>query len=177
MFLWLFCVFSQLSEQKIPFGHKHPKRAVNPSPSSPLHNFLSSILPPLGSSDEVSLEQESEDDMNSSRTSLDKQTHHRANTTMHVCWHRNTSVSMSDHSLAVEVLLPCPQLHANTAIYIHQHAHDTHQQHVHQTSHLHTSISGVSGNGFAFRLLVNPLTPFKCSFFPPCFSILSSLRL
>ncbi|XP_026160750.1 FERM, ARHGEF and pleckstrin domain-containing protein 2 isoform X1 [Mastacembelus armatus] len=54
------------------------------------------------SSDEVSLEQESEDDMNSSRTSLEKQTHHRANTTMHVCWHRNTSVSMSDHSLAVE---------------------------------------------------------------------------
>uniref|UniRef100_A0AAY4DYP4 FERM, ARHGEF and pleckstrin domain-containing protein 2 n=1 Tax=Denticeps clupeoides TaxID=299321 RepID=A0AAY4DYP4_9TELE len=54
------------------------------------------------SSDEVSLEQESEDDMHSSRSSLDKQTHHRANTTMHVCWHRNTSVSMSDHSLAVE---------------------------------------------------------------------------
>ncbi|XP_057696730.1 FERM, ARHGEF and pleckstrin domain-containing protein 2 isoform X1 [Corythoichthys intestinalis] len=54
------------------------------------------------SSDEVSLEQESEDDMNSSRTSLEKQAHHRANTTMHVCWHRNTSVSMSDHSLAVE---------------------------------------------------------------------------
>ncbi|XP_026200714.1 FERM, ARHGEF and pleckstrin domain-containing protein 2 isoform X4 [Anabas testudineus] len=60
------------------------------------------------SSDEVSLEQESEDDMNSSHTSLDKQTHHRANTTMHVCWHRNTSVSMSDHSLAVEVLLLRP---------------------------------------------------------------------
>ncbi|XP_039622491.1 FERM, ARHGEF and pleckstrin domain-containing protein 2 isoform X1 [Polypterus senegalus] len=54
------------------------------------------------SSDEVSLEQESEDDTHSSRSSLDKQTHHRANTTMHVCWHRNTSVSMSDHSLAVE---------------------------------------------------------------------------
>uniref|UniRef100_A0A672JHF7 FERM, ARHGEF and pleckstrin domain-containing protein 2 n=1 Tax=Salarias fasciatus TaxID=181472 RepID=A0A672JHF7_SALFA len=62
----------------------------------------SSIFLDAGSSDEVSLEQESEDDMNSSRTSLDKQTHHRANTTMHVCWHRNTSVSMSDHSLAVE---------------------------------------------------------------------------
>uniref|UniRef100_A0AAV2KT63 PH domain-containing protein n=1 Tax=Knipowitschia caucasica TaxID=637954 RepID=A0AAV2KT63_KNICA len=55
------------------------------------------------SSDEVSLEQESEDDMNSSRTSLDKQTHHRSNTTMHVCWHRNTSVSMTDHSQAVEL--------------------------------------------------------------------------
>uniref|UniRef100_A0A8K9V696 FERM, ARHGEF and pleckstrin domain-containing protein 2 n=1 Tax=Oncorhynchus mykiss TaxID=8022 RepID=A0A8K9V696_ONCMY len=54
------------------------------------------------SSDEVSLDQESEDDMSSSRNSLDKQTHHRANSTMHVCWHRNTSVSMSDHSLAVE---------------------------------------------------------------------------
>ncbi|KAL4608351.1 FERM, RhoGEF and pleckstrin domain-containing protein 2 isoform X1 [Arapaima gigas] len=54
------------------------------------------------SSDEVSLEQESEDEAHSSHTSLEKQTHHRANTTMHVCWHRNTSVSMSDHSLAVE---------------------------------------------------------------------------
>ncbi|MGH0154340.1 UNVERIFIED_CONTAM: hypothetical protein FKN15_027177 [Acipenser sinensis] len=54
------------------------------------------------SSDEVSLEQESEDDTHSSHSSLDKQTHHRANTIMHVCWHRNTSVSMSDHSLAVE---------------------------------------------------------------------------
>uniref|UniRef100_H2U0E5 FERM, ARHGEF and pleckstrin domain-containing protein 2 n=1 Tax=Takifugu rubripes TaxID=31033 RepID=H2U0E5_TAKRU len=58
--------------------------------------------PGLGSSDEVSVEQESEDDINSSHTSLDKQAHHRANTTIHVCWHRNTSVSMSDHSLAVE---------------------------------------------------------------------------
>uniref|UniRef100_A0A673ZBF5 FERM, ARHGEF and pleckstrin domain-containing protein 2 n=1 Tax=Salmo trutta TaxID=8032 RepID=A0A673ZBF5_SALTR len=64
---------------------------------------LSNPSPPSsGSSDEVSLEQESEDDMSSSRNSLDKQTHHRANSTMHVCWHRNTSVSMSDHSLAVE---------------------------------------------------------------------------
>ncbi|CAL8273417.1 unnamed protein product [Arctogadus glacialis] len=54
------------------------------------------------SSDEVSVEQESEDEMSSSHGSLDKQAHHRANTTLHVCWHRNTSVSMSDHSLAVE---------------------------------------------------------------------------
>ncbi|XP_043557642.1 FERM, ARHGEF and pleckstrin domain-containing protein 2 isoform X1 [Chiloscyllium plagiosum] len=54
------------------------------------------------SSDEVSLEQESEDDTHSSHSSLEKQTHHRANTTMHVCWHRNTSVSMLDHSVAVE---------------------------------------------------------------------------
>uniref|UniRef100_A0A8B9IAT5 FERM, ARHGEF and pleckstrin domain-containing protein 2 n=1 Tax=Anser brachyrhynchus TaxID=132585 RepID=A0A8B9IAT5_9AVES len=54
------------------------------------------------SSDEVSLEQESEDDIHSSRSSLDRQSHHRANTTMHVCWYRNTSVSMTDHSVAVE---------------------------------------------------------------------------
>ncbi|KAG7263328.1 LOW QUALITY PROTEIN: hypothetical protein CRUP_002220 [Coryphaenoides rupestris] len=54
------------------------------------------------SSDEVSVEQESEDDLSSSHGSLDKQAHHRANTTLHVCWHRNTSVSMSDHSMAVE---------------------------------------------------------------------------
>ncbi|KFV49157.1 FERM, RhoGEF and pleckstrin domain-containing protein 2, partial [Tyto alba] len=54
------------------------------------------------SSDEVSLEQESEDDIHSSRSSLDRQSHHRANTTVHVCWYRNTSVSMTDHSVAVE---------------------------------------------------------------------------
>ncbi|XP_024070155.2 FERM, ARHGEF and pleckstrin domain-containing protein 2 isoform X2 [Terrapene carolina triunguis] len=57
------------------------------------------------SSDEVSLEQESEDDIQSSRSSLDRQSHHRANTTMHVCWYRNTSVSMTDHSVAVESFL------------------------------------------------------------------------
>uniref|UniRef100_A0A8B9IVJ0 FERM, ARHGEF and pleckstrin domain-containing protein 2 n=1 Tax=Amazona collaria TaxID=241587 RepID=A0A8B9IVJ0_9PSIT len=66
--------------------------------------FLKPVLnsPPPGSSDEVSLEQESEDDTHSSRSSLDRQSHHRANTTMHVCWYRNTSVSMTDHSVAVE---------------------------------------------------------------------------
>ncbi|XP_072429267.1 FERM, ARHGEF and pleckstrin domain-containing protein 2 isoform X4 [Chiloscyllium punctatum] len=60
------------------------------------------------SSDEVSLEQESEDDTHSSHSSLEKQIHHRANTTMHVCWHRNTSVSMLDHSVAVEFSVPLP---------------------------------------------------------------------
>ncbi|XP_055799912.1 FERM, ARHGEF and pleckstrin domain-containing protein 2 isoform X5 [Salvelinus fontinalis] len=68
------------------------------------------------SSDEVSLEQESEDDMSSSRNSLDKQTHHRANSTMHVCWHRNTSVSMSDHSLAVECSVPQPCLQSSLLV-------------------------------------------------------------
>lgn len=41
-----------------------------------------------------------------SPSSPDRQIQHRANTTMHVCWHRNTSVSMRDHAVAVEVSLP-----------------------------------------------------------------------
>ncbi|XP_041700156.1 FERM, ARHGEF and pleckstrin domain-containing protein 1 isoform X3 [Coregonus clupeaformis] len=47
-------------------------------------------------------EAESEDDLMASRTSLERQTPHRGNTTVHVCWHRNTSVSMVDFSVAVE---------------------------------------------------------------------------
>ncbi|XP_022338747.2 FERM, ARHGEF and pleckstrin domain-containing protein 2-like isoform X2 [Crassostrea virginica] len=34
--------------------------------------------------------------------SQDKNVQHRANTTMHVCWHRNTSVSMRDHERAIK---------------------------------------------------------------------------
>ncbi|KAL3848556.1 hypothetical protein ACJMK2_019407 [Sinanodonta woodiana] len=35
-------------------------------------------------------------------STMDKQIQHRANTTMHVCWHRNTSVSKRDHEKAVK---------------------------------------------------------------------------
>ncbi|KAK2179155.1 hypothetical protein NP493_509g01014 [Ridgeia piscesae] len=35
-------------------------------------------------------------------SSPERQIQHRANTTMHVCWHRNTSVSMRDQNVAVE---------------------------------------------------------------------------
>uniref|UniRef100_A0A9J8C3U5 FERM, ARHGEF and pleckstrin domain-containing protein 1 n=1 Tax=Cyprinus carpio carpio TaxID=630221 RepID=A0A9J8C3U5_CYPCA len=51
---------------------------------------------------ESSADQESEDDLSASRTSLERQTPHRGNTTVHVCWHRNTSVSMVDFSVALE---------------------------------------------------------------------------
>ncbi|XP_072304759.1 FERM, ARHGEF and pleckstrin domain-containing protein 1-like isoform X2 [Eucyclogobius newberryi] len=44
---------------------------------------------------------ESEEELSGSRTSLERQGH-RGNTTVHVCWHRNTSVSMVDFSVAVE---------------------------------------------------------------------------
>uniref|UniRef100_A0A8C1F769 FERM, ARHGEF and pleckstrin domain-containing protein 1 n=1 Tax=Cyprinus carpio carpio TaxID=630221 RepID=A0A8C1F769_CYPCA len=50
----------------------------------------------------ASADQESEDDLSASRTSLERQTPHRGNTTVHVCWHRNTSVSMVDFSVALE---------------------------------------------------------------------------
>ncbi|XP_077610087.1 FERM, ARHGEF and pleckstrin domain-containing protein 1 [Crocuta crocuta] len=42
------------------------------------------------------------DDLSASRTSLERQAPHRGNTMVHVCWHRNTSVSMVDFSVAVE---------------------------------------------------------------------------
>uniref|UniRef100_A0A8C9QRZ8 PH domain-containing protein n=1 Tax=Spermophilus dauricus TaxID=99837 RepID=A0A8C9QRZ8_SPEDA len=57
---------------------------------------------PGGSSDEISPEQESEEDARGTRGSLEGQVQHRANTMMHVCWYRNTSVSRADHSAAVE---------------------------------------------------------------------------
>uniref|UniRef100_A0A8C2EX70 PH domain-containing protein n=1 Tax=Cyprinus carpio TaxID=7962 RepID=A0A8C2EX70_CYPCA len=53
--------------------------------------------------DSSNADQESEDDLSASRTSLERQTPHRGNTTVHVCWHRNTSVSMVDFSVALEV--------------------------------------------------------------------------
>uniref|UniRef100_A0A7N6BZA4 FERM, ARHGEF and pleckstrin domain-containing protein 1 n=1 Tax=Anabas testudineus TaxID=64144 RepID=A0A7N6BZA4_ANATE len=49
-----------------------------------------------------SAEAESEDDMAASQTSLERPAPHRGNTMVHVCWHRNTSVSMVDFSIAVE---------------------------------------------------------------------------
>ncbi|XP_076405790.1 FERM, ARHGEF and pleckstrin domain-containing protein 2 isoform X1 [Peromyscus maniculatus bairdii] len=52
------------------------------------------------SSDEVSLEES--EDARGTRGSLEGNSQHRANTTMHVCWYRNTSVSRADHSAAVE---------------------------------------------------------------------------
>uniref|UniRef100_A0A8D0AXA0 FERM, ARHGEF and pleckstrin domain-containing protein 1 n=1 Tax=Sander lucioperca TaxID=283035 RepID=A0A8D0AXA0_SANLU len=52
-------------------------------------------------SEDGGAELESEDELCGSRSSLERQGH-RGNTTVHVCWHRNTSVSMVDFSVAVE---------------------------------------------------------------------------
>ncbi|XP_037330988.2 FERM, ARHGEF and pleckstrin domain-containing protein 1-like isoform X3 [Pungitius pungitius] len=63
------------------------------------------LLPP-GLSDnklteDCGAEVESEEELGGSRSSLERPGH-RGNTTVHVCWHRNTSVSMVDFSVAVE---------------------------------------------------------------------------
>uniref|UniRef100_A0A8C7X9P8 FERM, ARHGEF and pleckstrin domain-containing protein 1 n=1 Tax=Oryzias sinensis TaxID=183150 RepID=A0A8C7X9P8_9TELE len=52
--------------------------------------------------EDSSVEAESEDDMTASHTTLERPAPHRGNTMVHVCWHRNTSVSMVDFSIAVE---------------------------------------------------------------------------
>ncbi|XP_028693068.2 FERM, ARHGEF and pleckstrin domain-containing protein 1 isoform X2 [Macaca mulatta] len=71
--------------------------------SSPAPEFLASSPPDNKSPDEATAaDQESEDDLSASRTSLERQAPHRGNTMVHVCWHRNTSVSMVDFSIAVE---------------------------------------------------------------------------
>ncbi|KAM7110973.1 FERM, ARHGEF and pleckstrin domain-containing protein 1 isoform 1-T3 [Molossus nigricans] len=71
--------------------------------SGPTPEFLASSPPDSKSPDEAAAaDQESEDDLSASRTSLERQAPHRGNTMVHVCWHRNTSVSMVDFSVAVE---------------------------------------------------------------------------
>uniref|UniRef100_A0A7N6AF12 FERM, ARHGEF and pleckstrin domain-containing protein 1 n=1 Tax=Anabas testudineus TaxID=64144 RepID=A0A7N6AF12_ANATE len=67
--------------------------------SSPNTDLLSTS--PSDNSESVFSEQESEEELCGSRSSLERQGQ-RGNTTVHVCWHRNTSVSMVDFSVAVE---------------------------------------------------------------------------
>ncbi|KAK1170032.1 FERM, ARHGEF and pleckstrin domain-containing protein 1-like isoform X1 [Acipenser oxyrinchus oxyrinchus] len=70
--------------------------------NGPAPELLASSPPESKSPEDSTVDQESEDDLSSSRTSLERQSPHRGNTTVHVCWHRNTSVSMIDFSIAVE---------------------------------------------------------------------------
>ncbi|XP_066562836.1 FERM, ARHGEF and pleckstrin domain-containing protein 1 isoform X2 [Amia ocellicauda] len=70
--------------------------------NGPSSDLLATSPPENKSPEDSTLDQESEDDLSASRTSLERQAPHRGNTTVHVCWHRNTSVSMIDFSIAVE---------------------------------------------------------------------------
>ncbi|XP_051283412.1 FERM, ARHGEF and pleckstrin domain-containing protein 1 isoform X3 [Dicentrarchus labrax] len=69
--------------------------------SSPSTDLLSTSLSDNKLSEDGGAELESEEELCGSRSSLERQGH-RGNTTVHVCWHRNTSVSMVDFSVAVE---------------------------------------------------------------------------
>ncbi|XP_059184300.1 FERM, ARHGEF and pleckstrin domain-containing protein 1-like isoform X3 [Centropristis striata] len=69
--------------------------------SSPTSDLLSTSLSDNKLSEDGGGELESEEELCGSRSSLERQGH-RGNTTVHVCWHRNTSVSMVDFSVAVE---------------------------------------------------------------------------
>ncbi|KAF6727122.1 FERM, RhoGEF and pleckstrin domain-containing protein 1 [Oryzias melastigma] len=71
--------------------------------NGPLSDLLTHSLADSKCPEDSSVEAESEDDMTASHTSLEKPAPHRGNTMVHVCWHRNTSVSMVDFSIAVEV--------------------------------------------------------------------------
>ncbi|XP_071331043.1 FERM, ARHGEF and pleckstrin domain-containing protein 1-like [Trachinotus anak] len=80
------------------------KMAIETAKTSngPSSDLLTSNLTDSKCPEDSSVEAESEDDMTTSHTSLDKPAPHRGNTMVHVCWHRNTSVSMVDFSIAVE---------------------------------------------------------------------------
>uniref|UniRef100_A0A8C2X6G6 FERM, ARHGEF and pleckstrin domain-containing protein 1 n=1 Tax=Cyclopterus lumpus TaxID=8103 RepID=A0A8C2X6G6_CYCLU len=69
--------------------------------SSPDADLLPTGLSDHKLSEDGGAELESEEELCGSRSSLERQGH-RGNTTVHVCWHRNTSVSMVDFSVAVE---------------------------------------------------------------------------
>ncbi|XP_031322096.1 FERM, ARHGEF and pleckstrin domain-containing protein 1 isoform X1 [Camelus dromedarius] len=82
------------------------EKSSGPAPeflaSSPPDNKMAVLPLAAESPEEAAGDQESEDDLSASRTSLERQAPHRGNTMVHVCWHRNTSVSMVDFSVAVE---------------------------------------------------------------------------
>uniref|UniRef100_A0A8K9V9L4 FERM, ARHGEF and pleckstrin domain-containing protein 1 n=1 Tax=Oncorhynchus mykiss TaxID=8022 RepID=A0A8K9V9L4_ONCMY len=68
----------------------------------PSADLLSTSRSDRKSPEEGGVEAESEEELSASRSSLERQSAQRGNTTVHVCWHRNTSVSMVDFSVAVE---------------------------------------------------------------------------
>jgi len=57
------------------------------------------------------LDDSQDDPMSPERQS---QLQHRANTVMHVCWHRSTSVGVKDHNIAVRVSV---RLLCNCCVY------------------------------------------------------------
>lgn len=104
---YLLSVYSVLTSNTswIYLFHEHWTGCILPITIS-LKNWMKQILISpfsVATPDQDSAFDESEDDVSSPSRSLERQSQHRANTTVPVCWHRNTSVSMSDHIRAVQV--------------------------------------------------------------------------
>uniref|UniRef100_A0A3B3Y741 FERM, ARHGEF and pleckstrin domain-containing protein 1 n=1 Tax=Poecilia mexicana TaxID=48701 RepID=A0A3B3Y741_9TELE len=80
------------------------KMAIETAKTSngPTSDVLTCTLTDNKCPEDSSAEAESEDDTSALNTSLEKPAPHRGNTMVHVCWHRSTSVSMVDFSVAVE---------------------------------------------------------------------------
>nr|XP_031531845.1 FERM, ARHGEF and pleckstrin domain-containing protein 2 [Vicugna pacos] len=96
---------TQLEKEKWMQDLKAAIDAAKRSSGTPLGlpgSMVKGCLLPEGPPDEASLEQESEEDARGAGGPLEGQGRHRANTTVHVCWHRSTSVSRADRSAAVE---------------------------------------------------------------------------
>lgn len=70
--------------------------------NGPSTDLLTSNLNDSKCPEDSSAEVESEDDMAAPLTAAERPAPPRGNTMVHVCWHRNTSVSMMDYSIAVE---------------------------------------------------------------------------
>uniref|UniRef100_A0A3Q2W402 FERM, ARHGEF and pleckstrin domain-containing protein 1 n=1 Tax=Haplochromis burtoni TaxID=8153 RepID=A0A3Q2W402_HAPBU len=98
------CVFSSSSLVEMDKWMEDVKMAIEMAKTSngPSSELLTSSLTDNKCPEDSSVEAESEDDMTAPHVSLEKPTPHRGNTMVHVCWHRNTSVSMVDFSIAVE---------------------------------------------------------------------------
>uniref|UniRef100_A0AAX7U4L2 FERM, ARHGEF and pleckstrin domain-containing protein 1 n=1 Tax=Astatotilapia calliptera TaxID=8154 RepID=A0AAX7U4L2_ASTCA len=93
------CVFSSSSLVEMDKWMEDVKMAIEMAKTS---NGSNNLLTFPECPEDSSVEAESEDDMTAPHVSLEKPTPHRGNTMVHVCWHRNTSVSMVDFSIAVE---------------------------------------------------------------------------
>ncbi|XP_039673923.1 FERM, ARHGEF and pleckstrin domain-containing protein 1-like isoform X1 [Perca fluviatilis] len=93
---------SSLTEKEKWMEDIHVAIEMAKTSNGPSSELLTSNLTDNKCPEDSSAEAESEDDITASHASLERPSPHRGNTMVHVCWHRNTSVSMVDFSIAVE---------------------------------------------------------------------------
>uniref|UniRef100_A0A1A7YB80 FERM, RhoGEF (ARHGEF) and pleckstrin domain protein 1 (Chondrocyte-derived) n=3 Tax=Iconisemion striatum TaxID=60296 RepID=A0A1A7YB80_9TELE len=93
---------SSLTEMEKWMGDIKMGIEIAKTSNRPVSELLTSNLMDNKCPEDPLTEAESEDDTSAPHASLEKPAPHRGNTMVHVCWHRNTSVSMGDFSIAVE---------------------------------------------------------------------------